>query len=82
MSGGANKESLCESQRIWIEKIPLEVQEYNGYSRDKDWRPLTIEESSSAAPTTTRNYFNEAAEESPLYYWTSCKSSFGNEPRQ
>ena len=39
MNGGANKESLYESQQIWIEKIPLDVQEYNGYSRDSDCDP-------------------------------------------
>ena len=52
MTGGANKESLYESQQVWTKKIPLEVQEYEGCSRDKDWRPLVPEECSLPTPTT------------------------------
>ena len=69
MGGGANKEGLYESQQIWIEKIPLEVQEYKECKRDKDWRPLKPEECSTATPTTGQKYFDAAAEESPPYYW-------------
>src|SRR3989442_5133553 len=70
MQGGANKQSLYEYQLAWLEKIPLSVQEKNGYSRDKSWRPLRAEECApKGVPRTGIQYF-EAAGERPLsYYW-------------
>ncbi len=69
MGGGANKESLYESQQIWIKKIPLEVREYEGHARDKNWRPLRIEECTTLVPTNGQGYFEAASDESPPYYW-------------
>ena len=43
-SGGANKISLIESQIIILNKIPLEIKEYNGIKRDRKWRPLNKQE--------------------------------------
>lgn len=69
MTGGANTKSLYESQQVWIKRIPLEVQEYEGCMRNREWRPLNLEECSSLVPTSGQEYFDAAAEESPPYYW-------------
>ena len=69
MSGGVNKESLYESQQIWVNKIPLEVQKYEGCVRDRNWRPLALAECLSQMPKSGLEYFDAAVEESPPYYW-------------
>ena len=81
MRGGANKESLFEHQQIWIMRIPLNVQEYEGYTRWIDWRPLRPEECriTEGFPETGEQYFNAAVEESPPYYWQKQKSKTKDE---
>jgi cysteine-rich CPCC protein len=71
LQGGANKESLYEHQQAWIEKIPLAVQERDGFRRDVTWRPLREGECStpSDAPRTGMEYFEAAGEDAPTYYW-------------
>ena len=42
--GGANSESLLESQLKAIAEIPLEINEYEGIERSTKWCPLNEEE--------------------------------------
>lgn len=70
MSGGANKESLYEAQQIWIQRIPIEAETFDGFKRDKNWRPLTLTEFNAAAPTDGQSYFDAAAEDEVGHYWT------------
>ena len=75
--GGANRESLCEYQKKWLAAIPLNIKEKTvgfkelTFERDPSWRPLTVEECEPTGrePNTGIDYFESAAEDSPLYYW-------------
>lgn len=82
MGGGANSESLYESQRNILKVAPVEVHEYQGHIRCPDWRPLGKAdlEPSVDAPETGIEYFNAAAEESPAYYWEKAKSEIESTP--
>jgi hypothetical protein len=42
--GGANGESLAESQQKILKEHPLSVKELDGVKRDTKWRPLSNEE--------------------------------------
>ncbi len=42
--GGANKESLYESQIKSLDRWPMDVKEYQGFKRGSTWRPLSPEE--------------------------------------
>ncbi len=42
--GGANAESLCEHQQIWLPDLAAELQVCRGFRRSTEWRPLTPEE--------------------------------------
>ena len=43
-SGGANELSLIESQKIILERVPIGVDEYKGFKRDRNWRPVRSDE--------------------------------------
>lgn len=71
MGGGANRESLFQSQIHILDEIPAEVREHDEYVRDANWRPLNQADcvlGSEQAPTTGFEYFQDAIEDSP-YYW-------------
>lgn len=38
--GGANSDSLADAQARILEKVPPEIQVFDGHRRDSDWRPL------------------------------------------
>jgi hypothetical protein len=71
MRGGANGESLAESQIAILRDLPLEVREHKGVLRDPQWRPLRSEELEVApdAPRDGISYFHAACSEEPIYYW-------------
>jgi Cysteine-rich CPCC len=71
MGGGANTESLFESQQNILHVVPAEVKEYRGHLRCVDWRPLGRSDLGTGvdAPETSVGYFNAAAADSPAYYW-------------
>ena len=73
MGGGANRQSLCEYQKVWVEAIPLNVKERVAgrrkllFKRDPLWRPLSKDECkpTPVSPKTGIEYFEEAGEDSP-----------------
>ena len=71
LRGGANKESLVEAQIRILKEHPIDIKEAGEYKRDPKWRPLTEEESemTKGAPETGMDYFKEAGEVDPTYYW-------------
>ena len=60
---GANKASLIAYQQEWTLRIPLDVQEYQGYLRDPNWRPLKPEE------VVEPKFGAKLPEGTKLYYW-------------
>jgi len=76
MRGGANGESLAESQIAILKELPLEVREHEGILRDPHWRPLRDEELKVRpdAPRDGTAYFHAACKEEPTYYWLRDKN--------
>lgn len=72
---GPNEGSLCEEQAELLKRIPAERTSYNGYVRDKEWRPLLADEclNPEAAIETGLDYFNLIGEEEMVYYWKRKK---------
>ena len=70
--GGANRESLYQSQQKVLLRLPLPVREYEQWRREIDWRPLREEEKS-------REYFSlvdgNVSDWVPVYYWRPSGSS-------
>jgi hypothetical protein len=44
MGGGANSDSLVQSQEKILKLLPTAILEYQGFKRDPKWRPLRLEE--------------------------------------
>ena len=57
MAGGANGDSLRETQQRLLAHIPVNIQSADGFVRDERWRPLEEEEASEAErlPQEVRN---------------------------
>ena len=72
LQGGANRQSLAESQLEALKKWPLEIREHDSVLRDSAWRPLREEELkvSFDTPRDGQSYFDATSEE-PSYYWLS-----------
>ena len=71
MKGGANGGSLFEYQEEILKEVPADIRLYEGYERDKNWRPLKKEEL-LAPPNNSGTgvaYFNEAISAESTYYW-------------
>ncbi|MGC1273246.1 MAG: CPCC family cysteine-rich protein [Planctomycetaceae bacterium] len=70
LRGGANAESLWESQQHVLLKLPLDVRMANGIERCTRWRPLRPEENTKikTAPASSLEYFDAAASAAPQYY--------------
>ena len=70
-AGGANTESLNESQENILKKIPVNIKEYEGYKRDPKWRPLKKED--IIVPKRGRfsglNHFRNSIKKTPACYW-------------
>lgn len=77
LQGGANGESLLEAQLRAIQEHPLDVQSFDGYQRDPDWRLPTEAEAAfrDDAPLTGVDYFHAARKEEPSYYWRKPRES-------
>jgi uncharacterized Zn finger protein (UPF0148 family) len=71
LRGGANRESLVEAQIEVLKTYPTEIKDAGKYMRDPKWRPITPEEAEikRGAPETGMDYFKEAVETEPGYYW-------------
>lgn len=71
MRGGANGGSLKEYQDSALRDLPPSVEEYQGYVRHPDWRPLRDDE--CVAPSEPSGggvaYFRGALADTPPYYW-------------
>ncbi len=72
LKGGANSLSLLESQKSILEKIPVQIKEFNGYKRAVKWRPLLPEDLVNDNPNIKNglDYFNSVADlDEVKYYW-------------
>ena len=68
--GGANKESLATYQEKIITKIGLDIKECKGYSRDKNWRPLSkIEIETAEVDKATKHWSNKGITDLSEAYW-------------
>lgn len=67
---GANKRSLYETQMTILNKLPIEITEFNGFNRDKNWRPLYKDDVIEIdEPRNGQEYFNSAGSNKIQYYW-------------
>jgi hypothetical protein len=70
MKGGANGGSLKEYQDDILKEIPLDILEYEGSKRAKNWRPLKDEEVINSDNGEGINYFHASLNtDTPKYYW-------------
>ncbi|MHC4744192.1 MAG: CPCC family cysteine-rich protein [Planctomycetota bacterium] len=68
MSGGANSESLYESQARTLEDYPIDVMEAEGIARDPEWRPLKTSEVIEFGDQPEQP-FDSSVDDSAKYYW-------------
>jgi Cysteine-rich CPCC len=67
---GANGNSLAAEQAIWIDRIPLNITEREGFLRSKIWRPLTTSEIQTfKVERENRHWSNVAVVEEKEAYW-------------
>jgi hypothetical protein len=71
MRGGANSESLQETQQRALQDFPEGLRELDGVSRDPTWRPLRAEdlERQEKPSQDGMQYIKEAIAVEPEYYW-------------
>jgi hypothetical protein len=70
LSGGANKLSLAEHQHKTLAALPPSILLAKGFRRASAWRPLVATEIiSPPVPTSGSDYFAQATEDAPPYYW-------------
>jgi len=68
--GGANSESLHESQVTSLEILPLEIKEYKGIKRCTNWRPLNTEEIDKyKTQAKEKHWANKGALDESEAYW-------------
>ena len=68
--GGANSESLHESQVKALEKWPLEVKEFKGIRRSANWRPLNEAEIQQyEIQAKEKHWANKGVIYEPEVYW-------------
>ena len=69
--GGANPESLIDSQKRILRKVPLELKEYKGFIRDKKWRPLNKREIAKfEKEKKIQHWKNKGVLSTDEVYWT------------
>jgi len=69
-SGGANSESLYESQLKAIKETPLEMKEYEGINRSTNWRPLNPNEIKKfTAQSKEKHWANKGTLYESEVYW-------------
>lgn len=69
-AGGANRESLAEAQAQALVRSPLGSGEVRGFSRSRDWRPLTaIEIAAATAQREEKHWRNREIVEPDRAYW-------------
>ncbi|PYQ24493.1 MAG: hypothetical protein DMF79_01610 [Acidobacteria bacterium] len=59
--GGANKTSLADAQAAILRRIPIEVQDFEGHTRPKSWRPLRLDEIAAANSAKAREHWHSMA---------------------
>jgi hypothetical protein len=70
--GGANGESLIEAQQTAVTEYPLDVTDAEGYTRDKNWRPLNIAEVKRAEAEKAEKYWkNHCISKYEDAYWVN-----------
>ncbi|WP_428506871.1 CPCC family cysteine-rich protein [Roseateles sp.] len=70
MGGGANKQSLVQSQLLALQRFPVGVSVVGTILRAPGWRPLRPEEIEPAqSPANGLAYFDAAAGDAKNYYW-------------
>lgn len=69
--GGANQDSLIESQKRILRKVPLELKEYKGFRRDIKWRPLNKREIAKfEKEKRIQHWKNKGVFSTDEVYWT------------
>jgi len=67
---GANQRSLYEEQLSILDRIPQHVQEFDGYVRAGNWRPLRQNELEKPKPPQTgKEWFDKIPYDVETYYW-------------
>lgn len=70
MGGGANKQSLAQSQEAALQVAPIGVVQLREFIRDPTWRPLRPGDvSADPSPRSGVQYFHAAADDIIEYYW-------------
>jgi hypothetical protein len=69
--GGANSESLYESQLQALKKVPLEIKEHEGICRSSTWRPLNQKEIDEfTTQTREKHWANKGVLVESEAYWS------------
>jgi Cysteine-rich CPCC len=69
--GGANTDSLIESQKRILKKVPLELKEFKGFRRDITWRPLNKREIAKfEKERRIQHWKNKGVLSTDEVYWT------------
>jgi hypothetical protein len=70
MGGGANKQSLAQSQESAVALVPVSVKIFRGFKRDPKWRPLSQRDVGPLpSPKSGAEYFHEVGDDPVAYYW-------------
>ena len=70
MGGGANKQSLAQSQAVALHIAPVGVVQFREFVRDPSWRPLSSGDlSADPSPRSGLEYCHASADETVEYYW-------------
>ena len=70
-AGGANQDSLYEHQQhVALRLAPASVEEFEGYRRSADWRPVSPDEASSELPEPRIDWKDES-----IYYWRRSRDA-------
>jgi hypothetical protein len=79
--GGANAESLAQSQEKAISILPLGVEVANGFRRGSNWRPLSSDEIEHFdALRSSKHWHTKAVSQESEAYWLSPDNSFKPKP--
>jgi hypothetical protein len=72
---GANKTSFAEAQATILGRIPIEVQNYEGYARSGSWRPLRLDEIAAAnVAKAVEHWHSIATVEVSEAYWSTGRN--------
>ena len=76
-AGGANRQSLAEAQEEAIERFPISTSSADGIGRNRNWRPLTRDETDQFLQQSRElGWFNnEVFDVSGAYWMTGGEDS-------